>query len=575
MIQLLTPPQQRILRAERQALAHLQAVLARLNASANDQEALSDALLQLDDFFLLVIVGEFNAGKSALINALLGKKTLQEGVTPTTTQVQVLRYGQESGRHIVNQWLHEITAPADLLREISLVDTPGVNAIVREHEEITLRFLPRADLVLFVTSADRPFTESERRFLQTIRNWGKKLVAVINKTDILQNEAERQEVSQFVRQNVRQVMGVEPEVFPVSARLALQGKDGDETAWAASGFAALETYIHQTLDAAERLRLKFSSPLGVAEHLVARYQQTLQTQLHTLDEDLAALENIESQIKLYQEDMQRGFEMHMADIDNSLYQMALRGTDYFASTLRLGRLFDLLDKQRIQLEFEHQVVADTPQEINEKIHAIIDWLISADLKQWQAINQHLAERKRAYEGQLIGGSGQFQYDRQRLLDNLGQRAERALRQYDKAKEAAKLAESAQAAVTATAALEIGAIGLGAVLTAVATTAAADATGILLAGTVATLGLFVIPARRRRAEAQLKAKLQGIREDLNQSLRTAFSREIQASITRIEDILAPYARFVRGENQKLGALAADLQAIQQEIGRLRAEIGLME
>ena len=75
-----------------------------------------------------------------------------------------------------------------LLRDIHIVDTPGTNAIMREHERITAEFVPRSDLVLFVTSADRPFTETERAFLEQIRGWGKKVVVVINKIDILESD---------------------------------------------------------------------------------------------------------------------------------------------------------------------------------------------------------------------------------------------------------------------------------------------------------------------------------------------------------------------------------------------------
>ena len=78
-----------------------------------------------------------------------------------------------------------------LLREIHIVDTPGTNAIIREHEAITSEFVPRSDLVLFVTSADRPFTETERVFLEQVRGWGKKVVIVINKIDILESAARR------------------------------------------------------------------------------------------------------------------------------------------------------------------------------------------------------------------------------------------------------------------------------------------------------------------------------------------------------------------------------------------------
>ncbi|RMF29559.1 MAG: dynamin, partial [Chloroflexi bacterium] len=153
----LTPAQERLVDQVRQWLEALQAALVELKASAEDQEALDQSLRQLDDFFLLVVVGEFNAGKSAFINALLGHPLLEEGVTPTTRAIHLLRYGEEPDRTFQDGlWIQ--TAPLDLLRTIHIVDTPGTNAVLREHEAITEAFVPRSDLVLFVTSADRPFT---------------------------------------------------------------------------------------------------------------------------------------------------------------------------------------------------------------------------------------------------------------------------------------------------------------------------------------------------------------------------------------------------------------------------------
>src|SRR4029079_11046502 len=159
--------------------------------------------------------GEFNAGKSAFINALLGSRVLEEGVTPTTTRVQILKYGPEVARTTAEAALDVVTAPVDLLQEINIVDTPGTNAIHREHEAITREFVPRSDLVLFVTSADRPFTESERAFLQGIREWGKKVVVVVNKIDILEKPEEIDTIRGFIADNARALLGFTPEIFPV------------------------------------------------------------------------------------------------------------------------------------------------------------------------------------------------------------------------------------------------------------------------------------------------------------------------------------------------------------------------
>ena len=148
--------------------------MASYGASVEDQNKLVLSSRQIDDLFLLVVVGEFNSGKSAFINALLGEKLLEEGVTPTTTKVNLLRYGKSQERSTIDKNLYLISAPIKMLSDISIVDTPGTNAIIREHETITVNFVPRSDFVLFVTSADRPFTDSEKNFLKSIKDWGKK-----------------------------------------------------------------------------------------------------------------------------------------------------------------------------------------------------------------------------------------------------------------------------------------------------------------------------------------------------------------------------------------------------------------
>src|SRR5687768_14146018 len=260
---ILTPAQDELLKEERRILARLRVTLSRFDAAADQQAALDRSMEQLDELFLLVVVGEFNAGKSAFINALLGSKVVAEGVTPTTAQINVLQYGEAIDRQVRESNLHVITAPAPLLREIHIVDTPGTNAIIREHEAITAKFVPRSDLVLFVTSADRPFTETERAFLEEVRGWGKKVVVVINKVDILEGDRQVDEISRFVAGNAQALLGFTPEIFPVSARLALRAKMGEPAAWAASGFEALERYIAATLDSPGRVHLKLLNPLGV------------------------------------------------------------------------------------------------------------------------------------------------------------------------------------------------------------------------------------------------------------------------------------------------------------------------
>ena len=123
MQRLLNLQQDKILRSERALLEILQVTLARLDAPQTDLELIQRSLHQLEELFLLVIVGEFNAGKSAVINALLGDRYLEEGVIPTTSQLYLIRHGDERQDGPGPDELRTLSLPVDWLQEVNLVDT--------------------------------------------------------------------------------------------------------------------------------------------------------------------------------------------------------------------------------------------------------------------------------------------------------------------------------------------------------------------------------------------------------------------------------------------------------------------
>jgi small GTP-binding protein len=571
LTKLLSTDQDELLREERKVLARLRATLVRFNAAAEHQSALDRSIEQLDELFLLVIIGEFNSGKSAFINALIGAPVAPEGVTPTTAQINVLKYGETANREVTDANLHVITARAPILRDIHIVDTPGTNAIIREHESITEAFVPRSDLVLFVTSADRPFTETERAFLEQVRAWGKKVVIVINKIDIL-TAPQVEEVRDFVADSARVLLGFKPEIFPVSARLALQAKQGEPAAWRASRFEALEHFIATSLDAPGRIHLKLLNPLGVGAALTERHAVVVRDRLALLADDFTTLEEVERQLAAYQEDLTRDFEFRMADIDKILLEMERRGHDYFDDTLRIGRMFDLLNRSRIQQGYEQHVVGDAPAQIERKVGELVDWLVAADLRQWQAVTTHLAERRRQYKDRIVGDdSGQFHHDRTRLIDATTRETQRVVDSYDSRREAQTIADHARNAVAATAAAGAGALGLGAMVTVAASTAAADITGIVMASVLAAVGFFILPVKRQKAKDEMRRKMAEVRLRLTEALRNQLTQEIQGSVNRIREGIAPYARFIRSEGDKLKAIDQELREIAVSLASLREKI----
>ena len=567
---ILTDEQRELLTAERELLAEVTAGLERSDTPADDLRALADSVSQLDELFLLVVVGEFNAGKSALINALLGQAVLAEGVTPTTSKIHHIGWGEKLAREPLGSVGERITAPVESLRQLTIVDTPGTNALDRAHEALTTDYVPRADLVLFVTSSDRPLSESERVFLEAIRQWGKKVAMVVNKIDILRSEDEVAEVVAYVSENASRLLGLHPEIFPMSALRAAEAED--EAARATSGLPAVEAYLNDTLDSGELLRLKLGNPLGVATHLLGGALESIEGRLELLGDDLHTIDDIERQTETWSVDIRREFELRLSDIDNALHGMEQRGTEFFDDTLRLNRLPKLFDKSELKKRFENEVVADAPEAVEAKVDSLIDWLVDSELGHWQNVVNHVNRRVATHANRMVGEvGGRFEADRARLLDTVGRAARDGLASYDRDGEAQRMAENVQRAVTSTAVLEVGAVGLGAAVALAASSTAADITGLTAAGLMAALGLFVLPHRRRRAKTELKQKIAALRRELMTALTAHFDREAERGRHRLDETIAPYTRFVRSESERLESDRVSLTGFSERVGELTARV----
>ncbi|MBW7958598.1 MAG: dynamin family protein [Candidatus Promineofilum sp.] len=570
---ILTRAQEALLKQTRDTLGLLRDVLSSDGVDPAGRIALTESIRQLDEIFLLVIAGEFNSGKSAFVNALLGQKVQLEGVTPTTDQIYLLRYGETAQRIPGDNGVWIQTAPVELLNKLTIVDTPGTNAIIREHEALTSEFVPRSDLVLFVTSAERPFTESERAFLEQIRKWGKKIVLIINKVDILSSEAELEQVVSFVTNSVRELIGNVAAVFAVSSRLAMASKSGQPEKWALSRFEPLESYIRDTLDDEGRFRLKLLNPLGVGSRLIREQLEGVNVDLATLAQDSALLEDIRGQMTYYDEDMQRNFKARIGEVDSLLLSMEKRGNDFFDDRLRIGRIPDLLRSKQLEQDFQEEVVADTPRQIEERVSELVDWMVQQDLRQWTAVADHLGRRRDSYQGRIVGDApreGTLAWDRQRLIDSIGRSTREAVATYDQTREAAEIAASSRQAVVNAGLAGVGA-SIGVIIAVIAHTAFLDFTGIFAGVAAAALGLLVLPARKRKAKREFSEKLDDLRLRLVSNLEQQFEREMRRSAQRVEDTIAPFDRFVRSEHSRLTSRQQALQDLSSTVSDLTRQL----
>jgi len=558
---------------ERGAISNLQSLLTRLDASPEDIEDIRTALLDLEGIFMLVVAGEYNAGKSSLLNALLGAKVMLEGVTPTTDRVTIVTYGPEAKNVEESGTILRREFPAEILKDLAFVDTPGTNAVIQKHQELTEDFVPRADLVLFVTSADRPFTESERTFLTLIGSWGKKIIIVVNKMDIVESADERQKILDFVKSHARETLGVSPQVFALRAKQAYRAKlQGETSLLEGSGLPKLEAYIEQTLAASERTRLKLLSPLGVAQHVAEHYNGVIRERLRLLEDDRKTLEEVDRQLVQYDKDMRREFENYLTRIKTVLLEVERRGDIFFDDVVQFRNVLGLMNTDKIRREFEARVIRKADSEIDLAVAELVDWFIQRNLNFWEDVMVFVNERRKAGEERVIGEvGGKFQYDREQLIQSLRKSAEEVLEDYDEEIEARRLADKLQSAVVQSGLLQVGGIGLGAAVVAFLSGAALDITGVTVGLAIAGMGFLIIPRRRRAAKKELHVEIQKLRDGLHDSIGGQFGIELRRASEKLHASIEPYTRFVRSELDRLDTLKGELQASEEQLHDLKKNV----
>ncbi len=565
------------LQQEKQQLNIAKRILSDFNLPEEAFNALNEAILQLDELFLIVVVGEFNSGKSALINALLGDHVLEEGVTPTTARVTLVRWGETLSEQIVNEDFAIVTYPLELLKELNLIDSPGTNAIIRRHELLTTEYVPRSDLVLFTTSADRPLTESEREFLEKILAWGKKIVLVINKADILDGQEAIEEVRAFVAQHTAGILGYAPELFVLSAKLAEKANQisdpvEKERLRKASGITDLERYITETLDDRARLELKLSNPIGVAANLLQQAEVLNQAQAEELQADLKLVSELEAMLFTYRKELTAEIKPRLAEVDNVLQNFEQRGEEFFKTNLRITNIGNLAKSDKIKAKFEEEVIAGLSQEIDAKVHTMIDWMVDKDLQIWYQVMGALERRQFVARKQAEVGPVSPQAARRTdLMASVGETIKTIVNSYNHKKEAEELSVLVEGAVAQTALFEVGAVGLGALVASTLFSAAMDVTGIVAASALAILGFFVIPYKRKQAIEGFKEKMNELRSNLMHTLELTFGREADLALSRLEAKIAPYMQGVRADQEKIARDAQVLAELKQTLEEMQDQM----
>lgn len=559
---LLNPRERELVHAQRALFDAARRRVADLDLIPDDVGALEVMRRQLDELFLLVVVGEFNAGKSTFLNGLLGSEVLEVGELPTTRQVHLLRHGPvESVRESEPGLLvHEL--PVELLEFLNVVDTPGTNSMQRQEQALTEAFVPRADLVFFITSLMRPYAASEHEFLELIRGWGKQIVFVVNQVDMASDADHVERVRRYVQEQVREALGEERPLYMISAR-AMSRPAADRPSQDES--AALEAYVTHTLRDRERVAIKLRAPLDSLLRVLGRQKEALSERRRLVQGDCAALAALLDEIEAYDARMLDELSRYQSQIANVLFQLERRGERFFDELVRLGNVLRLRNKDIVENRFRVEVIGNAPQVIESEVHALIDWLVRQNLAMWETADQALERRRQALREAAARArwmSPRFVYNREEIFTNLGQPVRRRLESFDARSEADAIVGAVNDALARTFGVQALVIGLGAVLTAAFTTLSIDVTGSIGLTLLALAGLFILPQRRGRLKRELAHKLESLRDELARTLEERFREQLHGYTKQLSEAFTPELASSRAHEERLQAADAHLEELEQ-------------
>ncbi|MDB6074286.1 MAG: hypothetical protein JWO89_1926 [Verrucomicrobiaceae bacterium] len=298
-----------------------------LGGSGDDVHILENLISSLNDPFVFVVVGEVNVGKSTFLNALFGADFSRTGVMPTTDKIYFFKYGPEIQTTTIAPTVEEVRVPCGFLKDFHIVDTPGTNSIENEHQQITERFVPMADLVVFVFSAMNPWGASAWQFLEKVhRHWMRNVIFVLQQCD-LRTPEEIQVITDYMGQLSRQRFNRDFPLFAVSAKKAYLARSSGldrEQLLADSGFQFLEDHISHTVTQSPTRLAKLGSALRLATQVLNQLTQRTTSRLATVRERRQLIDEMQAEREVQVQRTQTKFNAALDATDRDYREAAMQ-----------------------------------------------------------------------------------------------------------------------------------------------------------------------------------------------------------------------------------------------------------
>lgn len=592
-------------RREFSVLTDLLEILPRIDGLNPDNAAQArDALFHADNPYLMVFVGAFNSGKSSLINALLGSgDILSVGPVPTTDRITILRFGEQAQR-IVSGETDTLMYPAPILQKVSLVDTPGLESVFQTHESITRRFLHRADAVFYVMLATQAMSAGSLQSLQTLRDYGKKIILLVNQSDLL-TAVESDTVRDYVTEQSRAVLGHDVPVWLVSAKQGLSAQIAEDvSAWQNSGLSKIEAYVDSQLDDAERLRQKLLTPLQIAETTAAHAVACLKTNQTALDTSQAITDNVRAQISAQERDQRLTVRTLTQEAESKFAEVAVRSENAIRDIFQLSRvlgafwrgLFEIFGLARlfrrgktpnyILAAFQTHKVFEPLDELPAVVDKLAPRLEGRDLQDLDQLvsytTREIGGLPDAIRSKVIGSpQAPVVYERKAFQDVRSVLTE--IESEARKLESDRFTQASRSAVIYLALWELLILVFGAAI--LASGAVADSSQsalvvfIVLLG-LAMLGLVLMPLVGRLLAGSFKSNLYALQIRYTEALGKAADQQIEYAMRLRRDAVAPLTRLVDAQVemqnqqlQRLHSIESELNRLEQDVNKLGRKSGL--
>jgi small GTP-binding protein len=537
---------------------------------------LQNLITNLGQPFLFVVVGEVKAGKSSLLNALFGRDFCKVDVLPATDRIYEFKYGETDYDVKISDHITALYRRIDFLKNFNIVDTPGTNTIVANHQEITENFVPMADLIVFVFAVTNPWAASAWDFLRLIgQHWKKNVVFVVQQAD-LRDPHEVEIVSKHLDQTVLQILGANCPIFAVSAKKAFLAKTSPsvdrEKLWKESHFGDLEDWITETVSRSEQRGGKLVSVARTAQVLAGGLRARLQGSLEMLKSDQEKLASIRGTFDARKTQTQRQVGGFIREIEQAYDACRERGEKVLEERLTFGQTFKMVfSGARWEKDFQDKVESEVKKEVQTRIEHALS-LLESDLRSmWQDLQDKVnvqfgSETKKQVRAVMPGFLSQRQEVLQRLQLTL-------LEQMSDAKIKEQLqslfGETTRWLRVPTSVAAAG--GIATVIAALTHTALLDVTGTV-AGLAALTGTLYAVWRRRKILRQYREQMNEKRRDLSRAVESQLIHAIDSFYHEVGLTFSPLENFCESEAKRNAPLKERIDSLDQAIGAIKNQLG---